>query len=62
MEGAVCGSMLIRTLFGHEADEQTQQDMKSLCQTLRNRERRRAIQLMQSLLHNETGSWKMKRC
>ena len=62
LEEAVCGSMLIRTLFGHEADEQTQQDMKSLCQTLRNRERRRAIQLMQSLLHNETGSWKMKRC
>lgn len=62
LEEAVSGSMLIRTLFGHEADEQTQQDMKSLCQTLRNRERRRAIQLMQSLLHNETGSWKMKRC
>ena len=62
LEEAVCGSMLIRTLFGHEADEQTQQDMRSLCQTLRNRERRRAIQLMQSLLHNETGSWKMKRC
>lgn len=44
LEEAVSGSMLIQTLFGHEADEQTQQDMNRATG-----ERRRVIIAMQSL-------------
>ena len=63
LEEAVSGSMLIRTLFGHEADEQTQQDMKSLCQTLRNREPTQgdtAYAVPAAIM--KRADWKMKRC